>query len=253
MGGTPPFASGFPGGPGATGTINCQSDLRQDYAGFQLGQDLARLNLSGSGATLHAGVTGGYAESSAQDLAGSAFNGGFQVPFAGVYAVYANGNFFADALLRGDFYQMNLNAAPAALGNQKLDGVGLTEIISAGYKIDLGNSWFIQPSFSGIHSSTKIDTLNLPGGFGNFFNPLYLPPASVQFGTVESWLGRIGAQVGTSFTAGAFGTSLPATSPQTTQRPSSTLAPLRPTPCFRVLWPMPVFIPTAAAMRLRAP
>jgi opacity protein-like surface antigen len=202
MGGTPPFASGFLGGPGATGTINCQSDIRQDYAGFQLGQDLARLNLSGSGATLHAGVTGGYAESSAQDLAGSAFNGGFQVPFAGVYAVYANGNFFADALLRGDFYQMNLNAAPAALGNQKLDGVGLTEIISAGYKIDLSNSWFIQPSFSGIHSSTKIDTLNLPGGFGNFFNPLYLPPASVQFGTVESWLGRIGAQVGTSFTAG---------------------------------------------------
>ena len=30
---------------GATGSVDCQSDLRQDYAGFQLGQDLARLNI----------------------------------------------------------------------------------------------------------------------------------------------------------------------------------------------------------------
>jgi opacity protein-like surface antigen len=194
--------SGFGGGPGATGTVSCHSDIRQDYAGFQLGQDLAKLNLSGSGATLHLGVTGGFAQSVDQDLAGSGFNGSFQVPFAGLYAVYTNGNFFADALLRGDFYQMNLTAAPAALGNQNLNAFGLTQTLSAGYKIDLGNNWFIQPSVSGIHSSTKVDTLNLPGGAGNDFNPLYLPTAAVQFGTIESLLGRVGAEVGTSFTAG---------------------------------------------------
>ena len=45
-------------------------------------------NLSGSGATLHLGVTGGFAQSNDQDLAGSGFNGSFQVPFAGLYAVY---------------------------------------------------------------------------------------------------------------------------------------------------------------------
>jgi opacity protein-like surface antigen len=194
--------SNFPGGPGSAGSINCKSDIRQDYAGFQLGQDLARLNLSGSGATLHLGVTGGFAQSRDQDLGGSGFNGSFQVPFAGLYAVYTNGNFFADGLLRADYYQMNLSAASAALGNQNLNGFGLSETISAGYKIDIGNNWFVQPSVSGIHSRTKIDTLDLPGGAGNDFNPLYLPPATVNFSDIESWLGRAGLEIGTSFTAG---------------------------------------------------
>jgi opacity protein-like surface antigen len=194
--------SGFPGGPGATGTINCRSDIRQDYAGFQLGQDLARLNISGSGATLHVGVTGGFAQSQAQDLAGSEFSGSFQVPFIGTYAVYTNGHFFADALLRSDFYQMSLSASPAGLGNQRLDALGLSETVSSGYRIDIGNNWFIEPSGSFIHSNTKVDTLNLPSGTGNTFNPLYLPPGAVQFNNIQSWLGRIGAQVGTSFTGG---------------------------------------------------
>lgn len=200
--GTAGFSSGFPGGAGATGAISCQSDIRQDYAGFQLGQDLARLNLSGGGATFHAGITGGYAQSQDQDLSGSGFTGGFKVPFVGVYAAYTNGNFFADALLRGDYYQMNLTAAPAALGNQNLDAFGFSETVSAGYKIELGNNWFLEPSVSGIHSSTKVDTLLLPGGAGNTFDPLYPPPATVQFGTIESLLGRAGAEVGTTFTGG---------------------------------------------------
>jgi opacity protein-like surface antigen len=200
--GTPGISKGAIGGLGATGTVNCHSDVRQDYAGFQLGQDLARLNLSGSGAALHVGVTGGYAESKDQDQVGSGFSGGFQVPFAGLYATYTSGNFFIDGLLRGDFYQMNLNAASAALGNQKVDAFGLSETISSGYKIDVGNNWFVTPSISGIHSTTRVDTLNLPGGYGNSFNPLYLPPGSVQFSNIESLLGRFGVQVGTSFTSG---------------------------------------------------
>ena len=188
--------------PGVAGTITCNSDIRQDYGGFQLGQDLARLNISGDGATLHVGVTGGYAQSETQDLGGSNFNGAFEVPFVGVYATYTHGRFFADALLRGDFYQMNLNAADASLSNQRLNAFGLTESTSAGYNIDIGNNWFLEPSVSGIHSSTKIDTLNLPGGWGSFFNPLEIAPGTVQFSTVESWLGRVGVRIGTSFTGG---------------------------------------------------
>ena len=167
-----------------------------------MGQDLARLNLSGDGATLHVGLTGGYAQSETQDLGGSNFNGAFQVPFAGVYATYTNGRFFADALVRGDFYQINLNAADASLGNQRLNAFGLTQSTSAGYNIDIGNNWFLEPSVSGIHSSTKIDTLNLPGGWGNLFNAFVLPPGTVQFSNVESWLGRVGVRVGTTFTGG---------------------------------------------------
>jgi opacity protein-like surface antigen len=189
-------------GPAASGTITCNSNIRQDFGGVQVGQDLARLNLSGSGATLHVGVTGGYAQSAAQDQGGSGFTGTFQVPFAGVYAAYTNGNFFADALVRGDYYQMSLSAADAALSNQQLNAFGLTESASAGYRIDMGNSWFFEPSASGIHSATKIDTLNMAGGWGSNFSPLLLPPGSVQFNTVESWLGRVGARVGTTFTGG---------------------------------------------------
>jgi opacity protein-like surface antigen len=190
------------GTPAATGTVTCNSQIRQDYGGFQVGQDLARLNLSGSGATLHLGVTGGYAQSAAQDQGGSGFTGGFQVPFIGAYAAYTNGNFFADALVRGDYYQMSLNAADAALTNQQLNAFGLTESASAGYRINLNNDWFVEPSVSGIHSGTKVDTLNLAGGFGNLNNFAFLPPSSISFSEIESWLGRVGVRVGTSFTGG---------------------------------------------------
>lgn len=202
--GTPsPLGPGFfPGGPGASGSITCNSDIRQQYGGFQLGQDLARLNLSGSGATLHMGVTGGYAEAEVQDLGGSTFNGGFQVPFAGAYATYTNGKFFADLLVRSDFYQMNLSAAPAAMANQRLNALGLAETTSAAYRIELEDSWFLEPSVSGIHSSTKVDTLNMPGGNGSDLSEIYLPPGSVHFATVESWLGRAGVRVGTGFSGG---------------------------------------------------
>jgi opacity protein-like surface antigen len=196
------FTGGVANIAGVSGSIQCDSDIRQDYAGFQLGQDLARLNIGGDGATLHVGITGGYAQSETQDLGGSNFNGDFQVPFAGAYATYTHGRFFADALLRGDFYQMNLNAAAASLGDQRLNAFGLTESTSAGYNIDVGNNWFVEPSVSGIHSTTKIDTLNLPGGAGNAFNPFPLPPGMVQFSNVESWLGRVGVRIGTNFVGG---------------------------------------------------
>src|SRR5262249_40294578 len=58
------------GGP-LTGQISCNSNVRTNYAGFQLGQDIARLNIGGGGSTLHVGVTGGYAEANGQDLGGS--------------------------------------------------------------------------------------------------------------------------------------------------------------------------------------
>src|SRR4051812_9462507 len=130
--GAPPFLAG---------QINCNSDVRMNYGGFQLGQDIAKLNIGGGGATLHIGVTGGYAEANAQDVGGSNFTGNFQIPFAGLYAAYTSGRFFADAMVRGDFYQMNLNSAPAALSNQRLNGLGGTISGSAGYRFDLGNNW----------------------------------------------------------------------------------------------------------------
>src|SRR5262249_26931224 len=180
-----------PGGVVA-GQINCNSEVRMSYGGFQLGQDIARLNIGGNGATLHVGVTGGYAEANAQDQGGSGFTGNFQIPFAGLYAAYTNGHFFADILGRTDFYQMSLSAPDAALHDQRLDGLGYTLSGSAGYRFDVGNNWFVEPSGSLIFSKANIDTLSLPGGFGNVNNPFFLPPATLAMNQIDSRLGRIG-------------------------------------------------------------
>jgi opacity protein-like surface antigen len=187
------------GGAPITGSINCGSDIRMNYGGFQLGQDIAKLNIGGNGATLHVGVTGGYAEANAQDLAGSGFTGNFQIPFVGLYAAYTNGRFFADAMVRGDFYQMSLSAADAALQNQRLNGLGGTFSTSAGYRFDLGNNWFFEPSGSLIYSKVNLDTLSLPGGYGNNNNPFFLAPATLSMAPNESILGRIGGRVGTTY------------------------------------------------------
>jgi opacity protein-like surface antigen len=197
-------ASPANGTPASTGMVTCNSDVRLNYGGFQMGQDIARLNIGGNGATLHVGVTGGYAEANAQDKGGSNFTGNFQVPFAGVYAAYTNGRFFADVLGRADFYQMNLYSPDAALSNQRLDAVGGTISASAGYRFDLGNDWFFEPSASGIYSRVKIDALRTPEGFGNINNPLFLSPSTITFSDNVSILGRVGARVGTTINSGSI-------------------------------------------------
>jgi opacity protein-like surface antigen len=197
-------ASAAFGTPAASGTVTCGSDVRLNYGGFQMGQDIARLNIGGNGGTVHVGVTAGYAEANAQDRGGSNFTGNFQVPFAGVYAAYTQGKFFADVLVRGDLYQMNLYSPDAALSNQRLNAVGGTVSGSAGYRFDLGHDWFFEPSASGIYSKVRIDTLNTPEGFGNATNLLALSPASIAFNDYVSVLGRIGARVGTTLNGGSI-------------------------------------------------
>jgi opacity protein-like surface antigen len=197
-------ASANNGTPAGSGQISCNSDVRLNYGGFQMGQDIARLNIGGNGATLHVGVTGGYAEANAQDLGGSNFSGNFQVPFAGVYAAYTSGRFFADILGRADFYQMSLFSPDAALSNQRLDAIGGTVSGSVGYRFDLGHDWFFEPSASGIYSKVNINTLNLPEGFGNTNNPLFLSPGTVQFSDNISILGRLGARIGTTVNSGSI-------------------------------------------------
>jgi opacity protein-like surface antigen len=197
-------AATFTGNGPTPGQVACQSGVRSDYSGFQIGQDIARLNIGGGGATLHVGVTGGYAEVNAQNQGGGAspFTGNFEVPFAGVYAAYTNGGFFADITGRGELYQMTLSSADAALSNQRLNAVGGTVSGSAGYHFDLGKNWFVEPSVGGIYSKVNIDTLNIPGGFGSVLQQGFtLPAGSLRFSPDESILGRLGVRVGTALTA----------------------------------------------------
>src|SRR5262245_33126015 len=124
---------GTPGGP-ATGTQTCHSTTRQDYFGYQFGHDISVLNVGGTGANMHLGVTAGYFEARTRDITPGGsftnanfpagfygnppffFNGIFttppgafaetsQVPFVGLYSAFTKGGFFADGQARWDFFQ----------------------------------------------------------------------------------------------------------------------------------------------------
>jgi hypothetical protein len=88
-----------------TANTNCNNQQRQTFAGAQVGTDIARLNYAGW--NLHLGTTAGYLNSRTTDNAG--FGNEFEVPFWGAYFVATKGRFFADLMVRQEFYNINLN------------------------------------------------------------------------------------------------------------------------------------------------
>ena len=89
------------------GNLTCNTNVHQDFGGAQFGFDLGKLNFGGTGENIFFGLTAGYARSTAYDN-NVAFSGSFEAPFLGAYSVFTYGNFFADVMLRGNFYQMQL-------------------------------------------------------------------------------------------------------------------------------------------------
>ncbi len=181
------------------GGATCNTKVRQDFGGVQVGQDIATLNVGGTGKNVHFGITAGYGESHARDLNGSGTTATVQVPFVGVYSVLTWGNFFFDILSRWDFYHAAINNSAVNVVNEGLDARGVSTTVSAGYRIDVGNNWFVEPSAAVIHSRVQVDTFNLAGtGITGGF----VPPLFIHFNDIESTLGRAGVRVGTSFTTG---------------------------------------------------
>lgn len=191
-------------GPGDNVSGNCALSLHQTFAGMQVGADVARLNLGASGANIHFGLTGGYAELQSRDVNGG-FSGSFQVPYLGLYAALTKGSFFADALLRRDFYQNQITDAASGISNQNFNGTGYSVTVNAGYNIDLGNSWFLEPSAGLLWSHTQIDDLNVAGALlvsGPSTQGPSTLPATLHMGTIDSLLGRFSLRLGTTFTSG---------------------------------------------------
>jgi len=205
--------------PGTTGTYppgtypfpaqgNCKTKVEQDFVGFQAGQDIAVLNGVSTGANIHFGATAGYVQSSAKDVSpGGTFAGNFQVPFAGVYTVYTKGNFFADGQARLDYFQGELND-PLANGifNQRLDARGYAFTGNAGYRFDLADKWFVEPSVGGVFSRVNVDSLDLAGtmlipGQSQLGSAGVTIPGSVKINDIESELGRASLRVGTTITS----------------------------------------------------
>jgi opacity protein-like surface antigen len=187
----------------STGSTTCNSTFHQSFGGFQLGYDVAKLNVGGWNLTL--GTTAGFLETSGSITGGNVFGGAFnsttQAPFVGTYGVATFGNFFIDGLIRADYYQTDLDSPTADTFNQKLDAHGFAAAVSTGYNWKVPNSsWFIEPSAGVVWSRVTVDPLNArnptPANPGVNFVGTF--SGTTQLDPVESVIGRVGVRVGTT-------------------------------------------------------
>jgi len=180
-----------------TTTVNCNNQIRENYAGFQIGADAARLNWNGW--NLHLGTTAGYLESNSTSL-NNGFSSNIQVPFVGTYAVATYGRFFADALLKQDFYNIALSNAGAGFFSQPISGRGTSFAVNAGYNFAIANNWFIEPSAGFTYARTSFDSFSAVGqpGVGQGANI----SGTVKVDDITTQLGRLSLRVGTSVQSG---------------------------------------------------
>jgi opacity protein-like surface antigen len=175
-------------GAGVANTANtsCANVQHEDFAGVQVGADIARLNWSGW--NVHLGTTAGYLGSKENDNNG--FSNKIQVPFFGTYIVATKGRFFADLMVREEFFNVSLNNLGANYFSQPVNAHGYSISTSAGYNFDLGQGWFVEPSAGFVYSRTSVD---------NFINPgttALAIPGVITTNDIESELGRLSVRAG---------------------------------------------------------
>jgi len=183
-------------------SLSANSQERINFGGFQAGADLGRFNLGASGLNVVVGITGGLLDATAHERIGSG-TFGFSVPFVGGYVAATWGNFFADVLVRDDFYDESVTAANFGVSNVGVRGNAVTVTGEAGYRYDFGR-WFLEPSVGLIWSRLDLNSLSVPGT-GSATVGLDLggvPPGVFSVNPIDSLIGRAGIRVGTSVTAG---------------------------------------------------
>jgi opacity protein-like surface antigen len=167
-------------------TTACNNSQHDSFAGVQTGADIARLNWSGW--NVHLGTTAGYLGSKSNDNFG--FNNKVEVPFFGTYVVATKGRFFADLMVRQEFYNVSLSNPGFTFFNQPVGAHGYSISTSAGYNFDLGNSWFIEPSAGFIYARTSVDNFTSSG------SALLGIPSTISTNDVVSEIGRASVRVG---------------------------------------------------------
>lgn len=171
-----------------TQTTNCNSTERQSFAGVQIGADIARLNWNGW--NVHLGTTAGYLGSKSNDSFG--YNNQFDIPFLGTYVVATYGRFFADFLVRNDYYNVTQNNPGLTAYNQPVGAHGYSISTSAGFNFALQNNWFIEPSAGFVYARTKVDDFTYAG------NPTLAIGGTISTNDITSEIGRLSVRVGTT-------------------------------------------------------
>ncbi len=175
--------------------LSCHLKVEQNFKGFQAGHDIAVLNSGDWGANWHFGVLAGYIGANAKDLTpgqlDGSLNANFNAPFVGLYTAFTRGKFFADAQARLDYYQGEF------LG-ERLDARGYSITGNAGYHLDLGGKWSLEPSVGGVFSRTSADSVGVYSGLYRPTGAWGQAVATMQVHDVESALGRASLKLGTS-------------------------------------------------------
>jgi opacity protein-like surface antigen len=174
-----------------TTDLTCFNTMHLSFAGVQAGTDIARLNWNDW--NVHLGSTAGYLSAKTNDTNQLfPFSNTFEVPFLGAYVVATKGRFFADVMVREEFFNINLNNATYAFANQPVDAHGFSVTASAGYNVDAGNGWFIEPSGGFIFSRTAVDNFTAPGALA----PNFGVTATLSINDIQSELGRLSLRLG---------------------------------------------------------
>ena len=181
-------------GNNASGTVTCNTQVNQTFAGVQVGRDIGKFNINGW--NLHYGTTAGYLSADG-DTSGSTFSNKVEVPFVGLYGAATYDRFFADVVVKGDYYQNTMNSPALNIFNQNFNAHGYSFAASAGYNFALQNNWFVEPSVGVVHSRVKVDAINMVGAPST--DPTLGPVSgTVKINDVETTIGRIGARFGTT-------------------------------------------------------
>jgi opacity protein-like surface antigen len=185
----------FLGTSSASQNQNCLGSVHENFAGLQVGQDISRLNWGGW--NVHVGTTAGYLGSHAVASNGGAQD--YEVPFFGGYLVATHGRFFADVMVRGEFYNISQTDFSVGAFGQRFDAHGVSVSTSAGYNFPLPNNWFIEPSGGFIWSRTNVDPFNLSGAGAI---PNFGLISTVTTAPIFSEIGRLSVRAGTTLTSG---------------------------------------------------
>jgi opacity protein-like surface antigen len=183
-------------GEPVAGKITCNTRTQLNFAGVQVGSDVARLNLGGW--NLHGGSTLGYMGAQANNYpSGGNFSDSLQIPFVGLYGAATKDGLFIDGQAKWSYYQNNLFDSQNGLFGQNLDGRGLSLTANVGYNYSLGDNWFVEPSAGVLWSKVWVDPLRVSGTF--VLGQGFTPPGTVSINDIYNTLGRVSLRAGTSF------------------------------------------------------
>ncbi|MGL5733955.1 MAG: autotransporter outer membrane beta-barrel domain-containing protein, partial [Beijerinckiaceae bacterium] len=192
---------------GGAALFNSGTTAKSNFAGFQTGMDLGVCNINNSGWNIHAGLMGGFVETSTSALTRSVSGGvsdftrtsaKVEVPFFGAYAFVTHGDFTLEFNVRKDWYKAKVTSLDAVTGqsfvgpNARLRGDGWSFNTSASYRFWFDSGWYIEPGAGVSFGRVSFGNLAMdPTLFG-----VGGGAGTIKLGRSNSILARVGVNVG---------------------------------------------------------